>query len=551
MTGRREVLTRRAWRRADPVLVGRMSVWLVFLLGAKEALGQALQPASMRSAPGLTLVEAVRQTLAQDPNIRLQRLQVDYAKGVSQNAAGQFDVVLDTAFSQGLTRTPLTEWERIEQGRANVAEAVEHVVSYRMEISKQFRSGITVSPGVEVTRFADNLDQERAANRASVSFIVTVPLLKGLGAAATDARERAARVSQEAAVLDLQQMIASRILNTVSAYWNCLAAQQQLQVLMKSQEQAEELVDGIGKLVKIGELPASEQLQAEADRADRTAARIVGEQRFWQTRQDLALALGLALEKMALPPEPADDFPDPDSNAPKSSVDLPSLLARSLERRADYLSSLKVEEATQILLTAARKDLKPQLDFNLEIGYAGLDEGSQFQHYYQSLDPRAVSGPNLLGTISLKWPFANQTARGLLAQRQAAQQQSVIRSQDLSRTIFSGILVAWSEWERSLAALKQTMVARQNYSQTVTNERDKLLLGTGTTLDIITLADRLNSAQLNEIAAKARYAIGLARVRFETGRLVQPGTTLDSPVSVEDLTSLPDWNWAITPKTQP
>ncbi len=93
----------------------------------------------------------------------------------------------------------------------------------------------------------------------------------------------------------------------------------------------------------------------------------------------------------------------------------------------------------------------------------------------------------------------------------------MIRSQDLSRTIFSGILVAWSEWERSLAALKQTMVARQNYSQTVTNERDKLLLGTGTTLDIITLADRLNRAQLNEIAAKARYAIGLARVRFETG----------------------------------
>jgi hypothetical protein len=85
----------------------------------------------------------------------------------------------------------------------------------------------------------------------------------------------------------------------------------------------------------------------------------------------------------------------------------------------------------------------------------------------------------------------------------------------------------------------------------VANERDKLLLGTATILDVITLADRLNSAQLNEIAAQARYAIALARVRFETGRLIRPGPTLDSPLGLEDLTSLPDWRAPTTVKPQP
>src|SRR4051812_2780129 len=45
----------------------------------------------------VTIMEAVRQTLAHDPNIQIQEQQVTFAKGVTRAASGQFDVSLDSA----------------------------------------------------------------------------------------------------------------------------------------------------------------------------------------------------------------------------------------------------------------------------------------------------------------------------------------------------------------------------------------------------------------------------------------------------------------------
>ena len=275
------------------------------------------KPAQPARSQRLGLLEAVRLTLAQDPNIQLQERQIDIAKGALQSARGQFDLTLDTALSRGLTGTPRTELERINSvGRAHLTETVRDVTDYRLGLSKQFRSGLTVSPGIEITRSADNLDEQPALNRANISFVVNVPLLKGLGREATGAAERAARVGHEAAALDLQHVIATRVLNVASAYWNCLGAEKQAAILKASENRAAELVDRVRELVKAGEFPAAELKQVQADQAEKTAARIAGEQRFWQAQQNLALALGLPADKLMTPPVPEETFPRPPAESP-------------------------------------------------------------------------------------------------------------------------------------------------------------------------------------------------------------------------------------------
>jgi outer membrane protein TolC len=243
---------------------------------------------------------------------------------------------------------------------------------------------------------------------------------------------------------------------------------------------------------------------------------------------------------MGHPPAPGADFPPSVTNA---WAQMPAALwVLSLERRADYQSALKAQRAAEILEAAARRNLLPQLDLNLEAGYAGLEEGSHLRRYYGALDPRVAEGPNLLGTVSFEWPFRNRTARGLLAQRQAARQQTQIRAEELARTIHAGIQIAMSELAASQGELEQAELAARNFQRALEAEKAKVRLRTATILDVINLADRLYDAQLAAVAARARHAIALARVRFETGTLVRPGMNVESPLTLEDLTTLPSWS---------
>lgn len=521
---------------------GMLAIGSVLFVGPWSLLGEVVPKEPHYPPTGLTLLEAVRETLAHDPNIQLQEQQVKVEEGLEKSAAGQFDLSFNTALSQGVTRVPRTVTDRNVSGFPDELTAVQDVTVFRAGVTNQFRTGISLDTGVELDRFADNLYQTVPANRANVSFVLRIPLLRGAGRAATDALEQAAHVSREAAVLDLQHAIAARILNTIAAYWNCRLATEQLEVLTNSQSQAASLVEAVRGLVRIGEMASSELLQAEGDAAQKMAAVNAGEQSLWQARQDLAQAIGWALAKMNNPPLPAFAFPSLDTNTPGLRLDEETLVVRSLERRADYQSAQKAQEAARILEVAARKNTRPQLDLSLQAGYSGLSESHSVGAFFWSLNPLPVSGPNVFGTLSMEWPFANRTAQGFLQQRTAEEHQTQLRSQALARTIQAGVLVALRDLEHSRAAWEKLQSAVQTYDRAVVQEQQKLRLRTSTILDVITLKDRMQSAQLNEVAARARYWTALARCRYETGWLVGPGATPEGHLTMEDLVTLPPWD---------
>lgn len=530
------------WIRRAGRGTGGLPAWVCALLGISLAsLATAGEPAAT-TLPESTvgLLEAVRMTLALDPSIRLQEKQIDFTKGVLQNVSGQFDLGLDTSLSRGITRTPRTQFERtnsLSPALAGRLTTVLDEIDSHVGLKKQFRSGITVGPALDVTRIADNLDQQRAVNRADINFAVKVPLLKGFGRKATGAAEEAARIEYEASSLDLKQTIATRVLNTATAYWSCLAAAKQLQILRQSESRASNLVEQVKALIRGEELPASDLKQVEADSAGKAAARFAGEQQLYQARQNLGLAIGLPLEKLSTAPLPLDMFP---AAAPAPLIlHSPQVLQDSLGRRADYQSLLKAQQAAEILQVAARKNLKPQLDLNVQVGYASLEEGSQFARYYGTLEARRLAGANALAMLSLEWPFANNQARGLLLQRESLTEQTRIRIRDLARTIGSGILVAVNNLEQSLAQLEKAEVATFNYQLAVTNEWQKAQIGTSTIINVITTADRYADAQINRIAARSRYASALVQLRFETGTLVSPANAGGDSISLEDLITVP------------
>lgn len=482
------------------------------------------------------LREAVETTLRRDPNIRIQEAQVKFSEGTVLREAGLFDFTFETSISYGVIRTPRTELERMTfGGDTNIVDTVSDVLNQRAAVTKQFRGGPTVSTGVEFNRYHDNLTGD-SINRANINFILNVPLLKRFGAASTAAGENAARLIGEASVLELGFVAGQRVLNTAVAYWECLGAEANLGIIAASAERATNLLARVKELVAGGEIPGAETRQTEADVAQKTAELKAAQQRFFQARQTFGLALGYKSSELDAVPLPEARWPAVETN--RLNFTGQPLVERSLNRRADYQAALKNQAAAEVLEVAARRDLKPQLDLTAEVGYAGLAEGSEFRRFYTSIDPRPVDGPNAVGTLRFLYPLGNRSARGLLAQREALKQQTILREENLAREIGSAIMVAISDLDQSAQEVARAREAVALYRQTVENEREKLRIGNSTIVDVITIADRLDFAETRATDALVRYASALARIRYETG-LLMARRDREATVVMDDFLTLP------------
>jgi outer membrane protein TolC len=514
-------------------------LWLAFapICFPPILLADIQMPSAPQSnAPRLELLDAVRLTLEKDPAVQIQKKQLLIAQGAVESASGQFDPTFNAAISSGITRTPLSASQQVQNDLpAGFQVLQQESTTYQMGLNKEFRSGVSVGSSVAITRLADNANQQTPVNVSQVVFDINVPLLRGLGRTVAGAPERVAHLNADAAALDLRQTTAARVFNTVSAYWNCWAAERQVEVLRDSTNRSRRLLDDLTALVRASEFPSADLAQANADHEEKEADLLANEQQFSDARQALGLAMGLEKGELLHTPLPAPEFLEPPASLPTLGFVTDTWLQQTLLRRSDYQSALKAEQASAVLLVVARNGTKPQLDLNLQAGYTGLDAGPQFQRFPGALDPWSTPGPNLLGTLRLDLPIGRHAALGLLAQRDAARDQASIRSRDLARNIASSLENSLTELESVARELRRLDVAVQGCRQAVTNEMAKLKLGHSTVVDQITVADRCSNTLVKQIQARARYATAVVRLRYESGLLVPADRPLPASISSADL----------------
>jgi hypothetical protein len=132
---------------------------------------------------GLTLMDAVRLTLAHDPNVAIEAARVDSARGALLIASGIFDPVVVSKLSQANTKVPLTlstqQDTRILEGTVGVSEL--------------FRTGLQLEPQVLLDRTQDVGAGTGAVDTGTVTFQIRQPLLRGRGRAAVQAGELSAQ----------------------------------------------------------------------------------------------------------------------------------------------------------------------------------------------------------------------------------------------------------------------------------------------------------------------------------------------------------------------
>ncbi|MBT3354770.1 MAG: TolC family protein, partial [Candidatus Scalindua sp.] len=274
----------------------------------------------------LRLLEAVQYTIARQPNILLDDWQVKVNEGLWQIQRGTFNTTVGTSVSDTVTHTPLNRYYRNYYG---TSETVERVTEYSVDISKEFRSGVELTPDITVTSTEDlalHLTTTRKTETlATVSFDIKIPLLRERGRAANAADETSAKILTEASRYDLNYTTSQSILTTVNEYWNTVAAMDNLEIADKAETRARYMLEKTKILVDAGEQPASDISKLAANLHGKTSTRINKTQGLFEARQTLGLAMGLRFDEIVatpLPSEPLLNIDDADLNKMPIAQDL-------------------------------------------------------------------------------------------------------------------------------------------------------------------------------------------------------------------------------------
>ncbi|HET7584232.1 MAG TPA: TolC family protein [Gemmatimonadaceae bacterium] len=489
--------------------------------GAGLALGILLCITPARStaqtAPSphpLTLQDAIAIALARNPTLQIGRRQVDVGRGAVLAAQGEFDPQVETSISRDRSEDP-------QLGATGVTSALTNSLTYKLGLTKEFRSGLTVTPEVGLSQVATVTPAGPSTNSASVGLTLLVPLLENWRGAVVSATEDAASREYDATISDLHQTAASSVLNAAVAYWGYLAADRRLDVFRSSESRAQQLVDETERLVAADERPAGDMKQLRANLAAKRAARIAAEQSLIEARQQVGLALGLDPDAIATLSLPATPFPTlPDSEVASSDTTSIALrIAAAVQSRADVAAAREREDEARVLRDAARNSLKPGLDLAISVGYQGLELGRGVDQLFSPLY-RNVSGLNLSVQLRYDYPLNNRRALGQELQNASAYAQQRITREDLVRRISTDVLVTTQALQHSKAGLLASRQAVTLSEQSVENEKQKFRLGMSTLFDVILAEDGLTNARLSEITSEQSYAAAIARLRFATGTLV-------------------------------
>jgi outer membrane protein len=502
-----------------PVSLRAALLVLVIILAAMGNQSNAQQ-----NAAGLSLIQAVGITISLQPNILIQKEQVKNQQGVLQQAKGKFDPSLKASMGKDYLKTPLTQNEQFSYNNL-IQEYLSDKLTTTVAVEKQLRSGIAFGPNMQVFRIGSNLDQFNLlnpvpSNYSTFNFAITVPLLKGLGRDVAAADETAADINLQAAKHAFSQTVAKSVSTTAQAYWQYLADKRYLDIYKEAEARAGRGLELVQQLVDAKERPAADLVQVQASLAEKTALRIAAEQRLLEARKNLGLSMGLPPQEIFALPLPQDPFPEPTENiASIVGGQKDEYIQLAEERREDLQAALKQEQSAKVFMVAAEKNTKPELNVTAGIGYAGLQEGGNFKNYLNSINQNSV-GLNYTAAVILKYPWGNNAAKGLAAQKKASRRQAELQALDLDRTIRSGVAVALEAVIRHSAGLKKAREAVALYQKSITNEATKYKLGMSTIIDVITTANHLDQAKLTEVTNHLNYANAIIALRYETGTIL-------------------------------
>jgi outer membrane protein len=499
---------------------------LAGLLAATLSLAQESTSRAPSAGSGLDLLSVLQSALDGHPGIAIRGEEVEIARGLLEQRSGEFSRVTSSSFTQLRIENPLTHSQELLYSSTGQTSALSH---FGLGATQLFRNGISIGPQLGVDRSHDNVNTPLGLSSSRLSFQVTVPLLRGRGRDAVAGGEAAAGIEVDAALLDLNDTVATVLADAASGYWELVASLGRLKVAADSEWRGQSLLEYTEALVAADRLPRNEMDNAAANLAARVADRIAAEQTLTAARTQLALRMGLRAREIPLLATPTDEFPkvNIDGQTLPDERSIAAYVTGYIEHRSDLLAAKRRGQESAVRLKVAQNHLRPQVDLILNTGYSGLNEGRSLASYLIS-PYQSVRGANVSGGITFSYPRGNLTARGEVREAVAIARKADRQIDDLLRRVTAEITKAVADVRISADRLGATQEAVGLYQRALEGEREKFRLGRNSLVDILTIEDRLTSALSNQVLAQLSFANALVELRLATGTIVSPDRRVHS-----------------------
>ncbi len=441
-------------------------------------------------------------------------------------------------------------------------------ITFDVNFSKVFRGGFQLSASYQAQsqehNFVDKpLDPTFGGFETPPQFFstasatLTTPLGRGRGRAGTAASETAALRLAESAREQFLHDVSSEVFRTVVSYLNLVAAQDTVRQLEESTARQRRILELSEARVNAGELAQADLARVRASVAGIDGSLAQARTALVTARVALADQMGVHITTLQGAPVAGQSFVD----ATTAALDVDALVAQALATRRDARAADLRHDAAEALAAGARANARPRLDFALTAGMSNLYDSPFFKflpderlpiissisgvptqpvtgtpvpplsavRYYEPRGyGRAITGryePFATVSLTVELPFGNRTARGRVAQAEAALTSSAVQTRDLRRTIGDNVVEVAEALRRAADSLTERQAAVTRGLETLGGRMQMFQVGDATLIDVLMTEEGLTGDALSLVRQRQAYLSALARMRLELGQLAEVGGT--------------------------
>jgi outer membrane protein TolC len=467
------------------------------------ALTLILLPGAVFAAEALrlTLAEAVQQAMANNLGLQMQMNEVEAARGLSEAAQGEFDVLLKGEGSAGRKESARYIQDGVEK---------EETAGVSLGVQKKFITGTEVGLTWKNGRYQSTPASPLIdpAYSSGLSLEVRQPLLQGFGSERQTATLRVAEKNQAAATELVGFEAANLAAKVKAAYWNLVYAWQEKHVKELSLTLARKLYNETEEQIRAGKLAEVDIYQPQSEIARREEGLISADRTIGLYEDELRLLINSHGWNGDLVPT---DLPPTLAQRPDVKV----VEEKALANRPDLKAAELAVQAAAIEAESAEDKVRPSLALVGSVGQGGTDSG-----YGDSLSD-AVDHPETEWQAGLVFslPLENSTAKGLLRKAQATRGKAGNNLQQLRLEVQKSVRTTVRDVQLAIKAMEATKKTALATRKRLEAEEAKFAVGRATTFDVLTAQEAYAQALSLEKQSQVGYALVLAELDRIQGQI--------------------------------
>ncbi len=492
------------------------------VLGTGLVIGLHAQATPGRNVKPMSLNDCIQVALEHNLSLKVERINPDIAYSNLRIAYAGWDPSFSTSFNHNFRQQPgnVDEFGRTIPGTTSDTDFLSSGISGTLPTGLGYSIQGNVSDTTFESSFIDPvtglpISVGSENSNGSIQINMTQPLLRGMLIDNTRLNIKLSKNDLKFSELGMVWQVMNVVSQVEQAYYDLIAADENVKVQEKAVQLAERLLSENRKRVEVGAMAPLDEKQAESQYASARATLL-------QTQGNLARSQN-ALKNLL-----SDEYltwQDTTINATELLRALPIAFSRqdswhkAMTLRPDLQQQRLNLERNGVLVKFNKNQVLPQLDVVGSFGYSGGGRGIGVSGVLGQFRRQENPIWSVGGRFSV--PIGNRVARNNLKIARAREEQSILNLKQVEQNIMVAVENAVTSAQISLQRVDATRQQREFAEAALEAEEKKLENGKSTSFFVLQLQRDLTQSRSQEIQALTDYNKAVSNLSLLEGGILQ------------------------------